>query len=428
MQTLYLCYFGLREPLVQTQVLPYLRELHLRGVGVGLLTFEPGWPASWSTDERRKWETALAQDGISWRALRYHKSPSVPATIYDILLGGIVAARWSRESGASVFHGRAHMAMAMAMLAKSITGGSTIFDLRGLVADEYFEAGVWAKQGLIYRLFKKFESFAIRRADQLVVLTRKVRDLLVTQGIATARNIEIIPCCVDLSRFDLIENIQALVQNRRSRFTLIYVGSVTGLYMLEEMGRFFLALRARRPNAYFQILTVANHEKARSVLESLGIETEHFEILSASPADLPKLLSQADVGISFIKATFSKIASSPTKIPEYLAAGLPVVSSRGMGDTDEILSSDGVGCLISGFEPPNYVQLLDELDGLLADPALSDRCRASARDRFDLKQIGGVRYRRVYQRIENARNPQSAFADPSDAHDNSADVLIDREG
>jgi len=25
--TLYICYFGIREPLVQTQVLPYLREL-----------------------------------------------------------------------------------------------------------------------------------------------------------------------------------------------------------------------------------------------------------------------------------------------------------------------------------------------------------------------------------------------------------------
>jgi len=31
MRTLYLCYFGLREPLVQTQVLPYLRQLSRSG-------------------------------------------------------------------------------------------------------------------------------------------------------------------------------------------------------------------------------------------------------------------------------------------------------------------------------------------------------------------------------------------------------------
>ena len=32
LRTLYVCYFGLREPLVQTQVLPYLRELAASGV------------------------------------------------------------------------------------------------------------------------------------------------------------------------------------------------------------------------------------------------------------------------------------------------------------------------------------------------------------------------------------------------------------
>ena len=41
MRSLYLCYFGLREPLVQTQVLPYLRQLSRSGIEVGLLTFEP---------------------------------------------------------------------------------------------------------------------------------------------------------------------------------------------------------------------------------------------------------------------------------------------------------------------------------------------------------------------------------------------------
>src|SRR5688572_30465038 len=273
MQTLYLCYFGLREPLVQTQVLPYLRELHQRGVGVGLLTFEPGWPESWPPGEREQWEAALSQDGIRWRALRYHKRPSVPATIYDILIGGFVAARWSREFGASVFHGRAHMAMAMAMAAKSIAGGSTIFDLRGLVADEYVDAGVWSEHGLIYRSFKKFESYAIRRADQLVVLTRRMKDHLVEQSAARPGNIEIIPCCVDFSRFDAGEKIPTPVHHGSRRFTVVYAGSVTGLYLLEEMGRFFLALRARKTDAYFQILTSTGHLPAAQVLQSLGIAT-----------------------------------------------------------------------------------------------------------------------------------------------------------
>jgi hypothetical protein len=39
-KTLYLCYFWINEPLVQTQVLPYLREIRKGGTEVSLLTFE----------------------------------------------------------------------------------------------------------------------------------------------------------------------------------------------------------------------------------------------------------------------------------------------------------------------------------------------------------------------------------------------------
>src|SRR5215212_3859727 len=50
-RTLYLCYFGLREPLVQTQVLPYLRKLAESGVGVSLLTFEARLKELWTREE-----------------------------------------------------------------------------------------------------------------------------------------------------------------------------------------------------------------------------------------------------------------------------------------------------------------------------------------------------------------------------------------
>ncbi len=64
MRTLYLCYFGLREPLVQTQVLPYLRQLSRSGIDVGLLTFEPNRRASWSRSEAGDWCDRHQADGI----------------------------------------------------------------------------------------------------------------------------------------------------------------------------------------------------------------------------------------------------------------------------------------------------------------------------------------------------------------------------
>src|SRR2546423_13481829 len=91
--TLSLCYFGLREPLVQTQVLPYLRRLAASGVEVSLLTFEPELKRRWKADELEEERSRLAREGIRWHRLAYHKRPSLPATAFDILTGALFAAR-----------------------------------------------------------------------------------------------------------------------------------------------------------------------------------------------------------------------------------------------------------------------------------------------------------------------------------------------
>ncbi|MEJ7708853.1 MAG: hypothetical protein WKF84_03120 [Pyrinomonadaceae bacterium] len=62
-RTLYLCYFGLREPLVQTQVLPYLREIIKGGCEVFLLTFEPEFDSRWSVGEINEEKARLAGEG-----------------------------------------------------------------------------------------------------------------------------------------------------------------------------------------------------------------------------------------------------------------------------------------------------------------------------------------------------------------------------
>jgi len=86
--TVYVCYFGLREPLVQTQVLPYLRELAAGGIRVSLLTFEPESAKRWSREQVRKEQEILAAKVVTWHHLKYHKWPSLPATLFDISVTG----------------------------------------------------------------------------------------------------------------------------------------------------------------------------------------------------------------------------------------------------------------------------------------------------------------------------------------------------
>jgi len=399
-RTLYICYFGLREPLVQTQVLPYLRALAARGLGVHLLTFEPemqrAWTAHTETDERAR----LAGAGISWSALPYHKRPSVPATLYDIAAGARAAVRLLREYDIEVIHARAHVPLAMALIAQRVTGCRLVFDLRGLMAEEYVDAGVWAEGSLKFRAVKKLERAGLKRADQVVVLTRAMREWLLEHRLATAEKIEVIPCCVDFGRY---ADNNGGHEPGAERFEVVYAGSVTGLYMLEEMGRFFLEVRAREPRAFLRILTISSAAEASERLRRVGLQPEDFWIGGVSSHEIPRYLQRARLGLSFRKPTFSQLAASPTKIAEYLAAGLPVVSNAGIGDVDDLLQTKSVGIVVSDFTAAELTRAADAALALAGDACTPARCVEVGRTQFDLHTVGGNRYVNVYRRIASAR-------------------------
>ena len=395
MKTLYLCYFGLREPLVQTQVLPYLRELASVDVQVFLLTFEPHMSERWLAQDFADEKARLSDQGIQWSALPYHKSPSIPATLFDIVAGSVAAVRLARRQGIQVLHARAHIPMAMALMAARITRSALIFDIRGLMADEYVDAGVWTENSLIFRAIKKLEKIGIVKADQLVVLTEAMKQWLFGQGLLRKDNVEVIPCCVDFQHYS------HGASDADDLFEVVYAGSVTGLYLLDEMATFFLELKKREPRSFFRILTTSSPIEASERLVRAGIRPQDFCIGSVPPQQVPSYLQRARLGLSFRKPTFSQIAASPTKIAEYLAAGLPIVSNAGVGDVDKLLEVNSVGVVVRDFFATELARAADAALALANDARTRRRCVEVGRVHFDLHTVGGNRYSNVYRRIAN---------------------------
>ncbi|HLM02131.1 MAG TPA: glycosyltransferase [Pyrinomonadaceae bacterium] len=397
-KTLYISYFGIREPLVQTQVVAYLREIAGGGVTVHLVTFEPNFKQSWTPaqieDERKK----LAAQGIRWHALAYHKSPSAPATVYDVMVGARFIRKIIRREGINALHARGHIPVLMASIANAGNDCRIIFDIRGLVAEEYADAGIFAHGSPPFKAIKWIEKLGLRKASQIVVLTNKMRDYLVGERDVDAEIIEVIPCCVDFSR---IENAE-LSLPPSGRFELIYAGSVSGLYLLDEMCAFFLELKKRKPDAFFRILTKHPAAETAKSFQKLGIAESDYEVLSVKPSEVGTYIKQASLAISFRKSTFAQIAASPTKIPEYLAVGVPVVSNAGIGDTDALIEREKIGVTINDLSPEGYARAVDKALELLRDAALYDRCIRVAHEGFDLKTVGRNGYLNVYKKLSEA--------------------------
>jgi glycosyltransferase involved in cell wall biosynthesis len=407
-KTLYLCYFWLDTPLVQTQVLPYLREIALGGVKVHLLTFEREKLSAEQIEENRK---QLADDGIIWSFLTYHKRFSVPATFYDVLCGAFFAWKLARKEKIDVFHARVHIPAMMGWIANKFLRRKPklLFDIRGFFPEEYVDAGIWKADSSVYKAVKYCEKLLLRDSDGFVTLTEKAREILFPESKETGfdklgRPVEVIPCCVDLNKFAVVnQNLRDEMRrklNIENRFVIVYVGSFGGFYMTEETADFYGMAKQKHPNAFALILTQSEPKMIQPLLEKYGYTEKDFFIQKISPKEMPDYLSAADVSLSFIKPSFSKLASSPTKNAEYLACGLPMIANSKVGDTEEFTNADEVGFIINEFTVAEYEKALIAVEKMLENRAATDlKCKESAKKRFDLQEVGGKNYLNLYRKL-----------------------------
>jgi len=390
---LHICYLGLADPLVRTQVVAYLAGLAERGHRIHLLTFE----TELSRARRRELRAEMAALGIRWHGLRYHKRPSLPATIYDTFAGAAAASWLVLRHRLELLHARSHVPLAMALLSRPLTRRRVLFDIRGLLAEEYADAGRWKRDGTAYRITDWIQRVGLRRADGFVVLTENVRRKLWDNP--PPANVEVIPCCADFARLAPAGIDVRAALGLRDHPVMVYVGKLTGVYMDREMAQFFAVARGLQPDLVFLVLTQSAPDSILDELEAVAVPQDAYRITSAAPAHVGDHLAIATFAICFCHPKPSLIASSPTKIGEYLAAGLPVVSGPGVGDTDAILLEKRAGAIVEQFNDEAYERAARDLLDLGADPAARERCRQVAEQRFSLTGVGVPRYDALYRRL-----------------------------
>ncbi len=398
--TLYICYFGVTQPLVRTQVIPYLQELVKGGYKVHLLTFEPDLKSEWTPAKIEAERSLLAEKGIAWQCLAYHKRPSAISTAWDIFAGTRHIRKQIDRDNIDLLHGRVHVPTLMGALARKFSRRKPklLFDIRGFFPEEYVDAGVWPEDSMLFRAAKRVERWLMKESDGFVVLTEKARELILG---GEQRPVEVIPCCVDFAeRFP--ESVASSRDEMRTklgvagRTVYAHVGALGGLYLTRELADFMAAARELDPRAFALFLTQSDPAELVSLLRDRGYTESDYFAGRVAPEEIPAYLSASDAGLSFVKATYATQSRSPTKIPEYLAAGLPIIANSGVGDVDELITGENVGILVDEFTHEAYQQALYKLRRL---GYVAQRCKDAARRRFDLDTVGGERYRRLYKNL-----------------------------
>jgi len=399
---LYLSYDGLTDPLGQSQVLPYLIGLTHQGFRFTILSFEK--------KERLKKEGSIIQElvstaGIQWVPLSFTATPPVLSKMYDRFRMKREAFRLHQLKNFDMLHCRSYVAAEVGLKFKRKFNIPFLFDMRGFWADEKVDNGQWSLKNpifnRIYKHYKKKEKQFLLHASGIVSLTYAAKNYLLQQPSFSQLKIDVIPCCADLDHFNYNRIAQSSVMILKEKLNIpqekkviCYLGSIGGWYMIDEMLRFYKLLKEKR-DYIFLILTKEDPALVENEAKKAGINTNDLRITYSSRSELPLYLSLCTSSIFFIRNSFSKIASSPTKLGELMGMGIPVICNS-IGDTEYIIKKTGAGLLVNAFDDETMSNQLLNMD--ILESMSKNEIRKGAFEFFDL-QSGIVKYNELYNRI-----------------------------
>jgi glycosyltransferase involved in cell wall biosynthesis len=380
---LYLSYDGLTDPLGQSQILPYVIGLTKLGWKFTIISFEK--PEALARN-RREIENICHQHSIQWLPLSYHKNPPVLSTLYDLWRLSVSVKSIVKQNPNTIIHCRSYLTSLVTWQMKRRFKTKFIFDMRGFWADERVEGGLWNLSNplyrMIYRFFKKKEKEFLVDAEHVISLTHNAKQEIESWKIGTAP-ISVIPTCVDLDLFNpdkiKIDQQNKLRQDlglKETDYVLLYLGSWGTWYLTEEMLKYFSELKKLKPEARFLIVTpdevdLSHHEYYDDIV-----------VTRASRPEVPLFISIANASIFFLKPSFSKKASSATKLGELLAMKRMVITNSGWGDVDQ-------------FNYGNWVHVMDVTKPFSFDWITSQPTTTIDLETLSLTQ-GILRYNNVY--------------------------------
>jgi hypothetical protein len=342
---LFVTWDGPESSYLEGLFLPIFSELSARGFNCHILQF------TWGDKERRHAIKNFCDERrISYRAVSVIRKPLSIGALASAIFGARAVRAALNELEIEVVISRSTLpAFASILALRRFPTVQMIFDADGLPHDERVDFSGWSPNGGAYRLLRDLEALAIRRASAVLTRSRKAVEILLARaGAGTTRDkFLVVSNGRDENLFRPVSiNDRNAVRSElgitSSAPLIVFVGSsIEGKYCGREMLQFFRIIQRRSANARMLLLMGSPPELDKLLVDFEDIRSSCIA-MRVSPTDVAYYLSAADLGLAFIRPSFSMQAAAAIKVGEYLLCGLPTLTTRAIGDTDEILS-DGIG-------------------------------------------------------------------------------------
>ena len=401
---LFLSIDGMTDQLGQSQVLPYLIGLSGKGYRISIVSCEKEVNFEKNKDIIHP---LVVKHNITWHYSFYQNKIPIVSQLQNFFSLRKIAIKEVKANRNTVLHCRSYLPALIGLQLKKKFNCKYIFDMRGFWADERIDGNIWRLKNpihsILYKYFKRKEIELVENADYIVTLTNCAKKEVQGWKIKALPIITVIPCCADINHFTISNEEDKVVTKTKlnipeNAFVVGYLGAIGTWYMLNEMLDFFAELKKQKRNAVLFFVTADDKERIlRSALEK-SILPSSIIIQPAKRNEVPQFISTFTIGLFFIKPLYSKKGSSPTKLAELLACGIPVVCNMGIGDCDTIIIENKVGVAIPDFTVASYQKAIEAIDVFLSIP--EQHFRDVALNNFSLEK-GVEEYEVIYKYLLN---------------------------
>lgn len=376
-------YYSFKDPVFQSAVLPYFTDFpEKEQFQFVLLNFEQRQYKT-TTEDRNTIRLKLASHNILWYTTTWHSGRfKLIKKAFDFLWGIAFSMFLIIRYKAEIIYSEGFPGAIIAHFIAKLSFRKHIVHTFEPHADYMVEAGVWTNHSWETRLIRKLEIIVAKNCSAVMTATdAMVRKLTLELG--TSEKLHRVPSCVDLITFNFHEDSRKQLRTKHGLedhdILIAYMGKLDGMYMNEEIFRFFSICQNSSKRYHFWIITPEDHAPIEQSFEKAGIPKDNYLIKTLSRNEIAAYLSASDLGFVAIRQYASNIYRSPIKDGEYWACGLPVIIPKGISDDWIFAKENNLGIILDDTSDISFEKTLSEIDKWFAQEdkeLIRQRCRS----------------------------------------------------
>lgn len=342
MKILFVTWDGPQSSYLEGLFLPIFKKLKEVGINFHILQFT--WADQQSVAERK---AVSLEAGCSYQSVSVLRKPVALGSVITALIGYRHIRKAITAHNIDVVLPRSTLPALSTLLALRGRATRFVFDADGLPLDERIDFAGQSPTSLVYRLLRDIEAQAVGQADTVLTRSVKASEILLARAgagtkedkfnvVSNGRDIELFSPGSSETRSEMRE---ALGVNADAPL-LVYAGSIGPQYCATEMLHLFELIKKERPDSHFLVLTGSPNIMEQKIAAKPDLISE-VTIKRVPANEVPAYLACADLGIGFRQTSFSMQGVAPIKLGEYLLCGLPLVATKGIGDTHAIDTKAG---------------------------------------------------------------------------------------